>query len=256
MKQSEGWDTNLLKKIRANLSIKIFIITAIMLTICCLITYLFISWFLPKTYLQQIDDSYIDFAEEVSRELDNLTREDASALLQAIIVDLDENILIHIFNEVGNEVDLSSFSSTKMSLNDYKGIHSTPAYSFSLNGEARRYFILFAIDTKPINQTIEALENCLPLLLIVIVSISSVSALLYSLYITHPILSLSRTSHKMAAFDFSEKTKINRSDEIGTLSKDLNILSEELSSTLNDLQRANSILTNDIEKERIAEKKG
>ena len=245
----------MLKKIRSSLSIKIFTITTIMLTICCLITYLFISWFLPKTYLQQIDDSYIDFAKELTGELDNLTTEDASALLQVIMLDLEENILIHVFNEVGNEVDLFSFSPTNMSLNDFKGIHATPAYSFSLDGEARTYFILFAIDTKPINQAIEALENCLPLLLIVIVFISSVSALLYSLYITHPILSLSKTSHKMATLDFSEKSKINRSDEIGALSKNLNILSEELSNSLNDLQQANTTLISDIEKERVEEKK-
>jgi len=60
----------------------------------------------------------------------------------------------------------------------------------------------------------------------------------------------------MATLDFTEKSKINRSDEIGTLSKNLNILSEKLSNTLNDLQQANTALISDIEKERIAEKKG
>ena len=68
--------------------------------------------------MQQIDNSYIDFAEELTRELDNLTTEDAFALLQSIMSDLEENILIHVFNEVGNEVDLISFSPTNMSLND------------------------------------------------------------------------------------------------------------------------------------------
>lgn len=243
------------KKISSKLSLKVFLMTVSMLVICCLCTYFLISWYLPKTYLRQIDDDNVAYTEELSRIIDDIPFEEAIDLLLSISHDLDDDVYIHIFNEVGNGIDLNSLSATNDLLSNYKGIHATPPYSFSPEGENRTYFILMAINTKPVNQATDSLKKVFPLIFLFIIFISSACAFLYSLYLTKPVLKISKAAHRMAKLDFEEKLEIVRTDEIGSLSQDLNSLSVKLVDTLNDLKQANTSLKTDIEKERDAERK-
>jgi len=75
----------------------------------------------------------------------------------------------------------------------------------------------------------------------------------YSMTILKPILNLNRVARKMATLDFSEKVKLNRKDEIGSLSQSLNTLSTNLSTSMDKLTDANIKLTREIEKERELE---
>jgi signal transduction histidine kinase len=67
-------------------------------------------------------------------------------------------------------------------------------------------------------------------------------------------LILNKSALKMAGLDFSQKSNIQREDEIGNLSNTLNFLSENLCKSLNSLKEANIKLEKDIEKERQLEK--
>jgi signal transduction histidine kinase len=58
----------------------------------------------------------------------------------------------------------------------------------------------------------------------------------------------------MSSMDFNEKCAVEREDEIGSLAKTLNFLSENLSNALSDLKEKNKKLELDIEKERQLEK--
>lgn len=104
------------------------------------------------------------------------------------------------------------------------------------------------------NQTVEALGQVLPFLLIVALVISLLGAIIYSRYITRPIVQLSGISQRMANLDFSYKCQEKRGDEIGVLGRNLNELSERLSTSLNDLREANCALRQDIDRERELEK--
>ena len=73
-------------------------------------------------------------------------------------------------------------------------------------------------------------------------------------YITRPIVQLSGISQRMANLDFSYKCQEKRGDEIGVLGRNLNELSERLSTSLNDLREANCALRQDIDRERELEK--
>lgn len=57
----------------------------------------------------------------------------------------------------------------------------------------------------------------------------------------------------MSGLDFTWDCTEERSDELGILAHSLNELSRKLSSSLNDLQEANSRLEADIERERMLE---
>ena len=80
--------------------------------------------------------------------------------------------------------------------------------------------------------------------------IGLVLSFIYSDLISKPLTKINKTAKKMSAMDFSEKCTINREDEIGSLAKTLNFLSENLSTALKDLKEKNRKLEMDIEKER------
>ncbi|QIB27773.1 HAMP domain-containing protein [Caloranaerobacter azorensis] len=66
--------------------------------------------------------------------------------------------------------------------------------------------------------------------------------------ITEPILRLNKVARKMANLDFSHKYNVVSTDEIGQLGESLNYLSEKLSFTIDELNKANKKLREDIEK--------
>ena len=77
--------------------------------------------------------------------------------------------------------------------------------------------------------------------------LASVFLLLMSKRITRPILSLARISDKMAKLDFSEHFSGDCSDEINELGQSMNIMSEQLEATIDELKKANEQLTKDIQ---------
>lgn len=66
--------------------------------------------------------------------------------------------------------------------------------------------------------------------------------------ITNPILELSELSEKMGALDFEAKYEGDSEDEIGRLGRNMNILSDKLKETIDELKLANVKLTEDIRK--------
>lgn len=82
----------------------------------------------------------------------------------------------------------------------------------------------------------------------------AVLALIYSAYISKPLVDLTKMANKMADMDFSVVCSSKRDDEIGSLAGCLNKLSSNLHTALLDLQQKNAKLQDDIEKERALEK--
>jgi signal transduction histidine kinase len=74
--------------------------------------------------------------------------------------------------------------------------------------------------------------------------------LLITARITKPIVELDGIAKKMAVLDFGEKYNGQRNDEIGTLGKSINSLSDQLEKSIGELRHANIKLKQDIEKER------
>lgn len=72
--------------------------------------------------------------------------------------------------------------------------------------------------------------------------------------ITNPILQLAEISNKMGKLDFTAKYTGDRSDEIQTLGQNMNFMSDRLQKAIDDLQKANELLKEDIKrKEAIDE---
>lgn len=66
--------------------------------------------------------------------------------------------------------------------------------------------------------------------------------------ITQPILELADISKRMGKLDFTAEYTGSDMDEIGILGQNMNMMSEKLESTIDELKQANIILQNDIKK--------
>ena len=99
----------------------------------------------------------------------------------------------------------------------------------------------------------DTIGSIVPSLMVMAVFLSVIGAVLYSRYVTKPVIEISRVSEKMSGLDFTWDCTEECSDELGILAHSLNELSRKLSSSLNDLQEANSRLEADIERERMLE---
>ena len=76
----------------------------------------------------------------------------------------------------------------------------------------------------------------------------------YSRRFTKPLIQMNEVMEKIANLDFSTKTNIERKDEIGTLSRNINKVSDSLDNALTELREKNAQLEADIEKERQLER--
>lgn len=85
---------------------------------------------------------------------------------------------------------------------------------------------------------------------IAIVVLGGIWAYVFSKKFTNPILHLNHIAENMSNLDFSKKCMIEGEDEIGELGKSINHLSEQLDSTICELNDKNARLTIEIEKER------
>lgn len=78
--------------------------------------------------------------------------------------------------------------------------------------------------------------------------------LFFARKIAEPIRQMNDITRDMASLDFTRKLTPSSNDEIGQLAVSINTLSNELSSTLNDLEKKNAVLQNEIDAERRLDK--
>ena len=100
------------------------------------------------------------------------------------------------------------------------------------------------------NLAVRALIQMAPWLLLVLLAFSLLCALVYSRYITRPIVRLSGIAGKMAELDFNWACREQRRDEIGALGRSLDQMARQLSAALKELEAANHALRGEVEQER------
>ena len=104
------------------------------------------------------------------------------------------------------------------------------------------------------NVAVRAMVQMAPWLLLTLLVFSLLCALVYSRYITRPIVRLSQTAGRMAELDFGWTCEEDRQDEIGRLGQSLNRMAGELSGALRDLKASNEALRGEMEQERELER--
>lgn len=87
------------------------------------------------------------------------------------------------------------------------------------------------------------------LVLVIIIS------LIYSKIMTKPLVEMSKVAKCISQCDFEYKYDVNSEDEIGVLGSSLNLISENLEKSLNQLKNANIKLKKDMDNQIIQDKK-
>ena len=248
----------MIKKIKSKLSIKVFLITLILMVVCCSVTYLCIAHFAPYIYSHDLAEVE-ELADMLSEELSHIPKEEVQYFIQGyndiLTKQYDDEFAFHLFQNSGNEIalsDLNEFTGNK--IDDYKSTDTTREYEISFADSTEAYILLLAKNTNKESQVVLALQKTLPILSVAILLVSVIAAFFYTWYMTKPIKKISKLSKQMADMDFSGLCPTNRTDEIGVLSHSLNDLSKKLAAALSELQEANQKLQADIDMERRLEK--
>lgn len=114
--------------------------------------------------------------------------------------------------------------------------------------------LIFCVSSiQSIKEASEVIDEFLIYLFLGLIAISVILSSIYSNLISEPLVTLTYVANKMSNMDFSVTCSTNREDEIGSLAKSLNFLSNNLQNALLDLQQKNRKLEEDIEKERELE---
>ena len=287
MKRCGGWAIvwkKSIDKVRGSLTVRIFLITALILAATCGVTYGFLAWATPISYFSVVSDELDDRTASLIANLEQTTLEESGPLLDAFMVQTGSTVLVH--DESGTLVDLPVSIGISHAVDAQKGygeavLQSGSYYVSSFSGrtdgstadtvvtvtedlsggfpfhfqnDETVYFLQAAYTAKSANQATEAMGRVLPYLILVGLAISLLGAVFYSRYITRPIVRLSAISQKMADLDFSRTCGEIRGDEIGQLGRNLDALSQRLSAALEDLRSANEALRRDIDRERALER--
>lgn len=237
----------MIKKIRSSLSVKVFVLSAVLMAACCTVTYLCIARFSPYIYGHRLEDAE-ELAQLAYLELPNYNfseselKYDIQLYNETLKTQFDDEFVLYILP--GDSAELRSFD----------GVDTTTRYRFRFADSDVEYTVFIAKNTEKESQITEALQKAVPVLSVVILAVSIIAAFFYTVYMTTPIKRISKISKQMAALDFSGLCTVRRTDEIGILSGSLNELSQKLSSALSELQSANKQLQADIDKERELER--
>lgn len=322
---SEGWDTGLIKYIKSKISIKIFLLTMVVLMGIAGISYGFVAALMPRTYSDSLNRTLAAKAKQLAESLKDYTLENAETLMgefsdanQSRVVLLDEKgEILREWNSYGGstswEGDFAILEDTVSGAAEdtempaegtVDGIESTEAgaaemstettdaiesaevgiarnaemtteettdtvysteelmeqlamghYPVSFKDSEKSYTLFVFGSTRLVNQAVEALGKIMPWLFLTCFFLSVILSFFYSRYLSRPVRALSQASGKMADLDFSVRTAMKRTDELGILSENLDCMAGNLDQALKSLQQANSQLKSEMEQEREQEQR-
>jgi two-component system sensor histidine kinase VanS len=271
LKQSEGWDIELRKKISDSLTTRIFVITLSLLILISGITYALVWFTMPVSYRTELDNDLETQVSQLISQLQTTTFEKSSSLFDRFLMDNNATLLLrmpddtlifppsNIITEYSSDENIATSKEAKDTVLIGNGsnlaeteydLSEAKEYPFSFDNSEQIYTLIVIGETKFVNQVTATLLQILPWIIAAIVCISLFAAFFYSHYITKPIVSISELSKKMANMDLNCRCDEKRNDEIGVLANSLNELALNLAKALDELKSANLVLQQDIDKER------
>lgn len=270
-----------------SLSKKLFAITLSLILGIMLLTYFSQAFFFEKFYsykrinylVHEVDKFHDLYALHVDENTDLMK------VLEKFEDDNNAQIAITSLNGrpiyLSNKFDPNSDSSTKLANFYAELINNTDLINDVIKKSKTRYVKFYNEDSEsqkigvispmsirgrndslifcvasiqPIKEASEVINEFLFYLFLGLIGISIILALIYSNFISKPLVTITKVANKMANMNFSVICTTNRKDEIGILAHSLNSLSQNLRDALLDLQQKNKKLEEDIEKERKLEK--
>jgi len=124
---------------------------------------------------------------------------------------------------------------------------SGEGFDIVLAGQLERdKFLLITLPLEQLRENTALANRFLLLIGSAFLLLALLTAILLSRRTVHPILRINRIASSIAKLDFSERYTGKEKDEVGTLGKSINHISDELSRTISRLQKANDELHDQV----------
>ncbi len=117
-----------------------------------------------------------------------------------------------------------------------------------------KHLLVFSSPVEPISESAKIASKFSLFVGILCIILGSIFASFFSKRFTKPIRELHDIAQRMTKLDFNKKCEIECEDEVGELSRSINILSDQLDASITELNEANQKLQKDIEHERKIDK--
>lgn len=233
-----------------------------MLFCISLLVFGMLAWLMPQTYSNRLNMILDERARNFISELEQVPFSDSGGLFDQFISDMEINS-VELYNSRGDWVSLPTKEfdnewGVNIAQTAVTGLGETSPvlsnqYYFSFSDISDRYTLVVYGEAEHISELQKSFIRVLPIILLMVLTVSFVVSGLYSHMITKPVLEISRISEKMSDLQLHWTVGEQRTDELGTLGKSLNRLSRNLSAVLSDLQNANRKLEVDVEHEKEME---
>ncbi len=229
----------------------------------CLIGIAFVnSQLLETVYIWNIERSFKSIAQQA---------EQAVSEYESLLSDYEtkENVTIDLYDEADNliyEGKTSYLSGNRINIISRKDYDDGSYFNvvcaegsptqYILYGKSfkNNYHIEISTEINPIQENASLAVSVTTAITILALGLALIFIYDYSRRFTKPLIQMNDVMKRIASLDFSAKTEIDRNDEIGTLAKNINTVSDSLNIALSELRQKNAQLQEDIEKERRLEK--
>ena len=265
------------KKLSESLTARVFLITLLILLSAGAVTFGLIAWATPSTYTAVVTGDLTAQVDQLVDQLDGTEEQSCGPLLdqfirtsgaEAMLVGPDGRIA-----DTGSQLAVQPvYEDSSLVITSVQG-DSTVTYDAGTShtddtvavtmseqatitaevrfaGQEDSYTLYVTPRMEAENLAVRALAQMAPWILLVLLVFSLLCALVYSRYITRPIVRLSGIAGKMAQLDFQWESGEKRRDEIGRLGRSLDQMARKLSAALTDLEGANRALRGEVERER------
>lgn len=207
-----------------------------------------------------VQETYTVSPGDVSRQLKSIDR---TLGIHGIVIDLRLNVIYDSFPDqlnIGSRkvpadmAELVNTSRRKVQGGGYVyGVYETSEYDkeiIMIRTLDEQHFLIFRKPLAAINESTRIANNFFMVIGIIIFALGSVIIYFFSRRMTDPIVTLSRVARSIANLDFKKRFETESKDEIGQLGESINLISEKLSSTIDNLMLANQKLQKDLDHEK------
>lgn len=270
------------KKLGESLTIRIFFLTSFILLCAGAITFALIAWATPSTYTSVVNDNLQKQVDALVKQLNQTNFQDCGPILDEFIrtsrtdlllltadgalaetgselsiqsIHKDDNITVSADDaDKSNDISTSWGVQIAEGTEDITTVATLQQYAIiadvSFADQTEVYGLYVTPHAEEENLAVWALIQMAPWILLILLVFSLLCAVVYSRYITRPIVRMSNIAKRMAEMDFQWKCEERRHDEIGVLSRSLNQMAKRLSGALTELEAANQTLLREMEHER------
>lgn len=121
-------------------------------------------------------------------------------------------------------------------------------YMFLTGTMDNGYVVYIRLPMASITESVQISNRFLYLIACIVIVVGGIAILYISKQFSSPISEISGIAKKMSNLDFSQKYIVTDDDEINELGESINIMSEKLEKTINQLRKTNIELERDIER--------